>query len=57
MAGKGDRKRADCIGPAEREIRWALFEGKITNKEFDEQYMKLKKQGKVTRNRRIKWIK
>jgi len=37
------------ISREEEDIRWDLAFGKITQKQFDEKYAKLKKQGKIYR--------
>lgn len=47
--GKGSGSRVRCIGREEEEIRWKLYTGHITFKQFEARMKKLKKQGLVRR--------
>ena len=47
--GKGDRPRPSAISWEEENLRWLLFQKKITFKEFEKRFKKLKRQGKIYR--------
>jgi len=47
--GKGDKPRPSAISREEEELRWLLYQKKITLKEYEKRYKKLKRQGKIYR--------
>lgn len=47
--GKGDERRERRIGKEEEDLRWKLFEGKITLTEYEAEYSILEEQGKIVR--------
>jgi len=40
--GKGDKRRPCLVSQAELDLRWDLFQGKITREQFDTEMEKLK---------------
>jgi len=53
MGIKGDWPRPSSIGREERELREKLFEKRITFKQFEKEYRRLHREGKITRNGRV----
>jgi len=51
-AGKGDDLRPCRTGREERDLRYALALGLITREMFNQRYMELEAQGKITRDGR-----
>ncbi len=51
--GKGSKYRPHSTGREERELREKLFEGRITFKRFEQEYKRLHREGKITRNGRV----
>lgn len=49
MNGKGDKPRPSAISREEETLRWQLAFGWITFVEYEKQYKKLKRQGKIFR--------
>lgn len=45
--GKGSKPRPTQISRQHENIRWALYQGKITFKQFEVKYKKLRKEGKL----------
>jgi hypothetical protein len=41
--GKGSRRRPCFVSAKEEELRWALFQGKITKAQFEKEMKKLPK--------------
>ena len=54
IIGKGHDKRPPQISYEEEQLRWLLFEKKITFKQFERRYKQLEKEGKVYRKPRYK---
>jgi hypothetical protein len=40
--GKGSNRRSCLVSPEEEQLRWDLFQGKITREQFDKEIEKLK---------------
>lgn len=52
-AGKGYQRRPRQTGNEEHELRLKLADGDISHEEFDREYFKLFKAGKITRGGRV----
>ena len=53
MNGKGSRRRPSQITRQEEELRWQIFNKKISMATFTRRYNKLKKAGLVTRSGKV----
>jgi len=51
--GKGSARRPSQVTHEEEQLRWRLYKGEITETEFNAEYKRLQRIGKIKRSGRI----